>query len=129
LMGEIELQSTAASRHFVILGAVDETTLSSLYARARALLFPSHYEGWGLPVREAAIRGCPVVAGDCPALREAGAEFEAVVFLSTDDPEPWASHMRRPPEPVEPAMFRPWRAFAADLLARLDSLASEADRR
>ena len=40
-----------------------EETLDNLYRRARALLFPSHYEGWGLPVREAAVRGCPVAAG------------------------------------------------------------------
>ncbi len=31
------------------LGAVDENTLPLLYARAAALLFPSHYEGFGLP--------------------------------------------------------------------------------
>jgi glycosyltransferase involved in cell wall biosynthesis len=92
LLAELAQQSTAASRAIVLLGAVDETTLDSLYRRARALLFPSHYEGWGLPVREAAVRGCPVAAGDSPAVREAILGYAGGQLLPVDDPGPWADY-------------------------------------
>lgn len=53
-----------------ILGPVPDSELARLYARARALLFPSHYEGFGLPMLEAFQCGTPVVASRDPALRE-----------------------------------------------------------
>ncbi len=121
LLHEILQQSTAASRAMVLLGSVDEDTLDRLYRTARALLFPSHFEGWGLPVREAAIRGCPVAAGDSPAIREAAAGFPGATFLSSDDAGPWADYMMNPPSGAEPAPLRPWSAVATDLLAMLPS--------
>ena len=45
-------------------------TLEALYNRAVALLFPSRYEGFGVPPIEAQACGCPVVASDIPPLRE-----------------------------------------------------------
>lgn len=46
--------------------------LPALYARAEALVFPSTYEGFGMPVLEAALCGTRVVTTDIPELREAG---------------------------------------------------------
>lgn len=116
LLAELQLRSTPASRAMVLLGSVDDETLDRLYRTARALLFPSHFEGWGLPVREAAIRGCPVAAGDSPAIREAAAGFAGAVFLPSDDPGPWADYMRSGPSTTQPARSRPWSAVAGDLL-------------
>ncbi len=53
-------------------GPVDDHTLAILMAHARALLMPSHAEGFGLPVLEALATGTPVIASDLPALREVG---------------------------------------------------------
>lgn len=54
------------------LGFVDNATLARLYLLADALVFPSLYEGFGIPVIEARAAGCRVLTSDTPELREAG---------------------------------------------------------
>lgn len=53
------------------LGFVPEETLPQLYAGAAAVVVPSLYEGFGLPVLEAMASGVPVVASSAAGLREA----------------------------------------------------------
>jgi glycosyltransferase involved in cell wall biosynthesis len=54
------------------LGALPDDRIGALLAGARALLFPSFAEGYGLPVAEALAAGVPVLCSDLPALREVG---------------------------------------------------------
>ena len=54
----------------ILTGAVDDDDLAAIYSGARALVFPSDDEGFGLPAVEALACGTPVVACDLPALRE-----------------------------------------------------------
>jgi glycosyltransferase involved in cell wall biosynthesis len=54
----------------VRLGRQPEDRLRSLVAGARALLYPSRYEGFGLPVLEAFAVGTPLLASDIPTTRE-----------------------------------------------------------
>jgi len=51
-------------------GYVDEESLACLYSNALALVFPSLYEGFGLPVLEAMACGCPVICSDAASLPE-----------------------------------------------------------
>ena len=70
------------SRRCRVLGRVSDSDLESLYAQAEVLLFPSLYEGFGLPVLEAMRRGVPVVTVAVSSLPEVGGS--AAIFV--EDP-------------------------------------------
>ncbi len=57
---------------------VDEETLLCLYNHARVFVFPSLYEGFGLPPLEAMACGVPVIISDIPPLREVAGDAAAV---------------------------------------------------
>lgn len=52
--------------------AIDSVSLKQLYAQATLFLYPSFYEGFGLPVVEALLSGCPVLTSNTSSLPEAG---------------------------------------------------------
>ncbi|UPG72869.1 glycosyltransferase family 4 protein [Roseomonas gilardii subsp. gilardii] len=54
------------------LGQVPDARMAALLRGARALLFPSFVEGYGLPLAEALALGVPAICSDLPALREVG---------------------------------------------------------
>lgn len=73
-------------------GYVSDAELRALYENALALVFPSRYEGFGLPPVEAMQCGCPVIVSDQPALQEMGGD--AVLTCGMDDVDGLARHMR-----------------------------------
>jgi len=67
-----------------VRGLVPAEELRSLYGRARALVFPSLYEGFGLPPLEAMASGCPVVSSNAGSLPEICGD--AAVLFDPHDP-------------------------------------------
>jgi glycosyltransferase involved in cell wall biosynthesis len=111
--------AAAAERTLVVVGPVRDTSLAAelhrrgaelrgfvtsqelvrLVQEAAALLFPTRYEGFGLPVAEAMACGTPVVATPDAAVREVGGDavayahpdaFAETVQWVLSDPEPWS---------------------------------------
>jgi glycosyltransferase involved in cell wall biosynthesis len=66
-------------------GVVSQERLASLYRRAACLVFPSLYEGFGLPPLEAMASGCPVAASNAAAIPEVCGD--AAVLFDPTDPE------------------------------------------
>jgi glycosyltransferase involved in cell wall biosynthesis len=64
------VEELGLSEQILFLGYVDAATLAAMYRRATALVFPSRFEGWGLPVVEAFAFGLPVVASNATVLPE-----------------------------------------------------------
>jgi glycosyltransferase involved in cell wall biosynthesis len=75
-----------SSTHCRVLGMVDQPMLELLYKRAGAVVVPSLYEGFGLPVLEAMARGKVVVAAKASSLPEVGGEA-ALYFHDASDPQ------------------------------------------
>lgn len=61
-----------------------DADIAALYAGAAAHLFPSVYEGFGIPPLEAMANGCPVLAADIPVIREV-CDDAARYFLPHDE--------------------------------------------
>ena len=56
--------------HYILLSNVNNQDLNKIYNKAVALIYPSSYEGFGLPVLEAQRAGCPVIAMNSSSIPE-----------------------------------------------------------
>jgi glycosyltransferase involved in cell wall biosynthesis len=75
-----------------VLGYVADEELAALMSGAAACVYPSLYEGFGLPVVEALACGAPTIASDLPVLHEA--TLDAAHFVAQGDVLGWARAMR-----------------------------------
>jgi glycosyltransferase involved in cell wall biosynthesis len=118
------------------LGYVADADLATLYREATALVFPSRYEGFGLPVAEAMAVGGRVICANASSLPEVAGE--AGLYFPWDDAAALAAQMQRVLQDaslratmtdagrVQSARFR-WATTAAGTLDAFD--AALADRR
>ena len=74
------------------VGYVSDPELRALYEHAIALVFPSRYEGFGLPALEAMTCGCPAIISEQPALLEICGD--AALRCGMDDVAALAGHLR-----------------------------------
>ena len=75
------------------LGHVSEEELVELYRHATALVFPSRYEGFGLPILEAMARRTPVIASNASSIPEVARG--GAILVDPDDVEGLRDAMRR----------------------------------
>ncbi|WP_027896504.1 glycosyltransferase family 4 protein [Zestomonas thermotolerans] len=88
-----ELRDALADGSVRLLGYQPDDVLAELLAGARLLLFPSLYEGFGLPVLEALASGVPVLLSPRSALPEVAGE--AGIYLEADDEPGWSEAIVR----------------------------------
>jgi glycosyltransferase involved in cell wall biosynthesis len=115
------------SGRIVRLGFVPDDSLPRLMASAAAVVYPSRYEGFGLPVVEALATGAPVVASNLPVFHEVGGDV--VTYVDPSDPVELASALecaRSQPGAAEDRQARvararhfDWQSSAAIVAQRL----------
>jgi len=81
-----------ASGSIIRLGYVTDEELKSLYLQASCFIFPSFYEGFGIPPLEAMSCGCPVLASTAPAIREVCGD--APLYFDPFKPKELAQHIQ-----------------------------------
>ncbi|WP_346827615.1 glycosyltransferase family 4 protein [Serratia inhibens] len=65
-----DFSTNAKDENITFLGRVDDSELISLYQNATAFVFPSFYEGFGIPPLEAQACGCPVISSNKASMPE-----------------------------------------------------------
>ena len=81
-------RDAGAADAVLLLGVVDEARLRALYRSAAALVYPSRYEGFGLPVLEAMASGTPVIASNAASIPEVLGD--AGILVNPGDTPGWS---------------------------------------
>lgn len=89
MLAEVATQGLEGRVRFI--GFVDDADLPTLYSGATLFMFPSMYEGFGLPLLEAMGCGTPVISSDASSLPEVGEG--TAVYLSPKDQQSWTDTM------------------------------------
>jgi glycosyltransferase involved in cell wall biosynthesis len=71
--------------HVDLRGWLSRDDLDRLYAESTALVFPTRFEGFGLPPLEAMARGLPVIVSDLPVMHEVAGD--AAAYVDPADPD------------------------------------------
>lgn len=79
-------------QNIIYLGPVSSENLRVLYQGALALVYPTHYEGFGLPALEAQASGTPLITSDIAVMRETAGE--AALYIDPKDPRSIAKAIR-----------------------------------
>jgi glycosyltransferase involved in cell wall biosynthesis len=87
------VRQVGLQKQTVFTGVVSDDRLIRLYQQAVLFVFPSLYEGFGLPVLEAMACGCPVISSNASSLPEVTGD--AAVLVNPSDVEDLARQMER----------------------------------
>ena len=129
LMERIRTHELLGKRIFLI-EAADDKNITYLYDHAFLFVFPSFYEGYGLPIVEALHHGIPVLASDIEVFREIGADY--CEYFPQNDPvalanlvcryledETWYQKRKEYVGNYNP---QSWRTSVENAIAAIDSL-------
>jgi glycosyltransferase involved in cell wall biosynthesis len=90
---EIEMLTGMGIGNKVIQKDYKDSELASFYKTAKVFVFPSAYEGFGIPTLEAMKCGCPVILADSSCLPEVGGD--AVLYFESDNASSLANAIDR----------------------------------
>jgi len=91
--GYTEIQTLAQHLGVHVLGWVDGRDAAAIVAGAKAFVFPTKKEGFGIPILEAMAVGVPVICSNLPALHEVGGEVP--LFVDREDAGQWMAAFDR----------------------------------
>lgn len=89
---EEDLVAYISATNIHLLSHIDDAELRLAYSGATALVYPSKYEGFGLPIVEAMACGCPIIT--CPNASIPEVAGEAALYVKDDDVEAMAIALR-----------------------------------
>ena len=114
------------NRRLFMYNSLSDRSLEHAYSHATALVFPSHVEGFGLPLVEAMQRGLPAMGSDIPVFREIGGDYMAYFDLANPQSlTDLVTDMERSevfPAPLGLEQWRwlSWREASAQLVERIE---------
>jgi alpha-1,3-rhamnosyl/mannosyltransferase len=88
-----EIARLGLEDRIIMPGYLDDRTLAALYNGARGFVYPSLYEGFGLPLLEAMTCGCPVICSSAASLPEVAGD--AALYVSPHDASGLARAMQQ----------------------------------
>lgn len=80
------------SKKISLVSGISDNELEWLYANCKFTVFPSFYEGWGIPIAESLSRGKLCISSDTSSMPEVGKDL--VVYASPYDPQRWLDIMK-----------------------------------
>ena len=90
LLKEINIDSYLKSK-ILFLNNIDDNDLGEFYKNSLFCVYPSFYEGWGLPIVEAASFGKVTICSNIRSLREAGGKY--MKYINPESTESWLDAM------------------------------------
>ncbi len=126
-----DIASSDIQGNILITGYVSNSELAPLYTGAELFVFPSLYEGFGLPVLEAMQCGCPVITSNSSSIPEVAGD--AAIMLNPEDVDALAASMEKvlkdkslrynlARKGLKRSKFFSWEKAARSLLQSLESL-------
>lgn len=102
-------------KHFIWASNIHNNThLQALYTCAKMFIYPSFYEGFGLPVVEALLSGCPVITSNVSSLPEAGGPHSLQVDPNSVDSIAQAIRMVAEDDSLRSRMIKGGREYAME---------------
>jgi len=132
------IAGTDLENRIIMTGYVDDETLANLYSGASAFVYPSIYEGFGLPILEAMACGCPVICSKAASMPEVAGD--SAIQIDPANPDDLAAAIDRIMSDaelrrrlIEKGFSRTgqfsWRKTAVSTSAVFEKIISEAPRR
>lgn len=110
-------QINSETEKVVFTGNIDDQELYAWYKGASALIMPSYYEGFGLPIVEAMHFNIPIIASDIPVLREIGKDYISYFnpYDSNDIKDKMSQIMESSTSFIKYPQWRTWAETAKDV--------------